>query len=199
MLLDCKKKDVCEGVICGIGGMCENGECQYPLNYPCGTNQHFANGACVCDTGWYGWSCDKPCSDCGNHGNCTENWCNCDSGWTGSNCSVPIGSFIGGYHMTGSSVSWLGGTSNPPVYIDETIEVTIYKDTLYAKGYGHVYDGNATDTAISYYSFRWMPSSPSNYSNLTFRKNFDDSLFYSSRFGGLGGGTYTTLRGIKIY
>ncbi len=101
--------------------------------------------------------------------------------------------------MTGSSVAWQGGTSSPPVYMDETIVVAFHADTLYAKGYRYVYNGNVADTSVSYYNFRWMPSTPSNYSSMVFRKIFDDSLFYSSNFGGLGGGTSTSLQGVKIY
>ncbi len=168
------------------------------LQSNCGVNEHFENGACICDNGWYGWNCDKECSKCGSHGHCYEDWCVCDSGWTGKECNIPIGVFVGRYHLTGSSVSWsMGAPSNPPVYIDDTVEVSMNKDTLLAYGYKHTYSTFIADTS-AYFPFLWMPSSPSNYSSITFRKTLDDSLFYSSRFGGLGAGTNTTLSGKRI-
>lgn len=189
---------MCDSVICGSNGMCVNGECQYPFDSSsCGIHQHLESGTCVCDTGWFGWQCDSACTHCGPHGTCQENWCLCDTGWIGANCAVHIKQFEGRYHVIGTYYSFMGGSTTPPVNIDDTMLVTYNKDTLFARGYAHRLKSYGADTSI-YYPFMWMPGSPSNYSLLTFKKAFDDSIFYSSRFGGLGGGTITSLSGKLI-
>ena len=161
----------------------------------CEANQHFANGACVCDAGWFGWYCEKANSICGSHAHGYENWCVCDSGWTGTDCNVPIGSFVGTYHVYGMASSWLGGTSYPPDTIDENMDVLIAGDSLIVRGYHLNYNNAISDTSV-YYPFGW--GGGSNYCFVTFHKIPDDSVFFTSRSGGLGGGTITTLRGKKL-
>lgn len=171
--------------------------CKKVSNDECGTNKHLEYGACVCDTDWFGWNCDKPSSICGPHAHGVEDWCVCDSGWLGSDCSFSIEDHVGTYHVVGVSSTVIGGTFYTPVYIDEDMIVSIRKDTLIARGYKHLYAPNYGDT--NRYSF---PSpfviSRNNYSVLSFHKTLDDSVFYTSRSGGLGGGTTTTLRGKRV-
>lgn len=190
------KKSACYGVICASGGVCENGECNYA--YVCGVNQHSENGTCVCDTGWYGWHCDKKCDDCGPHYHCVENWCICDSGWSGNKCSIYIGAFVGSYHVSGQSTSWMLNTpSPPPTYIDDTIVVILHKDSLIVYGHGYVLLENSPDS-LMFFSFSNPGASYSYYSGLKFHKNGDDSLFYYNGHSGLGSGYDTRLSGKRI-
>jgi hypothetical protein len=191
----CKKTGSCGNETCRENEDCINGDCR---TY-CGVHKHFYNGTCVCDEGWYGsgWDCDKRCSDCPGHSHCANNSCACDDGWAGNYCDIPIGSFAGNYHLTGTSVSWSGGGPSITTDIDDTLQITYHKDTLLAWGYNHLYSNHLSDTS-RYFPFLWMPSSPSNYSLLQFNKSMDDSLFYQSRSGGLGAGITTQLSGKKI-
>ena len=164
----------------------------------CSNNSHLENGACVCNDGWFGWHCERnAATECGPHAHGVENWCVCDTGWTGDYCNIPIGRFAGRYHVTGSSSSFMGGSSTPPTSIDDIVDVVVKNDTIYFLGYNHTYKAYGADTS-KYYPFIWTTGSPSNYSILTFRKQLDDSLFYNSRSGGLGAGTFTNLKGVKL-
>jgi len=91
----------------------------------------------------------------------------------------------------------MGGSSTPPTSIDDIVDVVVKNDTIYFLGYNHTYKAYGADTS-KYYPFIWTTGSPSNYSILTFRKQLDDSLFYNSRFGGLGAGKFTNLKGVKL-
>ena len=195
--LGCKKQETCDDVVCSAGGVCVNGKCQNPPEIICGSHQHLDSGTCVCDTGWFGWNCDKPNSTCGLHAHGYENWCVCDTGWTGANCNVPIGSFVGPYHVVGVASTWYAGTTSPPpVYIDEIMEVTVHGDSLIARGHQHLY--SLSGDTINYYGFSFYPTSHYN-SYISFKRNFDDSVFYTSWNGGLGGGTNITLSGIRTW
>lgn len=179
-------------------GVCVNGKCQTLPEVICGNHQHIDSGTCVCDTGWFGWDCDKPNSACGPHSHGYENWCVCDSGWSGTNCSIPIGSFLGSYHVTGVRSSWVGATDNPPVNIDEIMVVTLHDDSLIARGYRYLYGSRYGDTASSY-PFGWATGYPQVYSTLQFHKVPDDSVFYYFKYVDLGGGVIINLKGVRIF
>lgn len=77
--LNCKKKDICDGVTCLNGGTC-------------------VNGLCDCPTGFTGPNCatvvqpPDPCEGitCLNGGTCANGLCNCPEGYTGSNCGQQV-------------------------------------------------------------------------------------------------------------
>ncbi len=185
----CKKKSSCGDTICRDNEECINGECHY-----CGPNKHFENGACVCDSGWFGWDCERDCSECGTHGQCVENWCSCDTGWIGGNCSCAIDSFIGTYQVSGTYSSWVGGSASTGNF---TSTVTVEKNgnKLVFKGQEHDYEP-ISDT-LSVCSFLWYATSNVN-SEMSFRRQFDDSIFYYKEVISPGGGNIESGRGKKI-
>jgi len=64
---------------------CTDEQCGWPKGH-CG-----ADGACVCEVGFFGPSCaDVAClHNCSGHGLCTASGCECEPGWTGLDCSMP--------------------------------------------------------------------------------------------------------------
>lgn len=187
-LAGCKKHS-CKDTVCGLNETCIEGLCQHAD--ACGINRHTENGTCVCNSGWFGWNCDKQTSICGPHSHSIENWCECDSGWVGPNCDVPISEFIGLYHVTGKSSSWHGNQGSE-TNIDQLLEVTLRDDTLKLYGRNHLYDSD--DTAR--YVFRWENTS-NVYSFISFSKNINDSMIYYSQSVSLGGAAYVNLTGVK--
>jgi len=137
---------------------------------------------------------------CLNGGTCVDGICICDTGWAGADCSIktiPMYSFIGNYHIVGSShYAVMGQPSQPPVIIDTIIEITQTGfETLSLLNDNLPY--TSADTARYKFSWYW---SPHNYQTLYFRKPFiDDSVFYSAFDGGMPGGTSTNFSGIKIH
>lgn len=195
LMAGCKRND-CNKEGCGPDETCIDGECQ-PVNIVCGVHEHLEGDSCACDAGWFGPQCDTALATCGENGHANGSECVCDSGWTGTGCNIFIERFAGRYHVTGNSTSFVGGSSYPPHLIDDTMEVIVNKDTLFFNGYNHVYVDFGADLII-YYPFLWTMGSQSNYSLLKFKKVPDDSLFFSSRFGGLSAGNFTVLTGVKI-
>jgi hypothetical protein len=77
----------------------------------------------------------------------------------------------------------------------DVITVSKNGNALTFNGTTHTYQ-SAADT-VFYCSFTWEGSS-TNYSSLSFGKT-NDSIFYSTRSGGLGGGRSEFGRGKKIH
>ncbi len=163
----------------------------------CFPNSHIISNACVCDDGWFGWYCEKNSNEeCGVNGYGVENWCFCKTGWTGNKCTVHVGKLTGKYFMTGTSSSWSGPTSSPPINIEDTIDVVLYKDTSLAVN-GYVYLYSTFGDTVNNYSFYWPFHNNHSYSTLHFRKG-NDSLFLIRYLGSLGSGTTTSLSGVKV-
>lgn len=67
----------------GSKGGCPNG---------CGGHGHCVHGACYCEPGWRGRSCEiaRCPGGCSGHGACFSGVCRCHSGYEGDDCSINI-------------------------------------------------------------------------------------------------------------
>lgn len=56
----------------------------------CGTHGVCMGGACRCEEGWTGASCDqRVCNPvCIKHGTCKDGKCQCHQGWNGEHCTI---------------------------------------------------------------------------------------------------------------
>ncbi len=169
----CKKKEACDGVICQNGGSC-------------------VDGVCACDSTWTGTNCETPI--CGLHQHVETNSCVCDSGWVGIDCKVeviPIDSFVGSYHVTGTRQS-----ANGISYIDRIITVTKV-DSVTLSVTGNELLHQSLNTTVYLFEVKYASFL---YQSITFRKPFmDDSLFYYMRTSSPGAATYESYRGVKIH
>ena len=115
---------------------------------------------------------------------------------------VPVDSFIGNYHMVGSRQFWsMGDTTHyPPTLIDDTMIVSrvgLFTVNVFGR-YLDFTTYYGVDSLNYYNYFAWNGSSSSYH--LSFHRPFtDDSAFYSSSAGGLGGGNIISLQGTKIH
>lgn len=191
-LSSCVRGKKCVDILCRKGEVCNDGKC-----YRCSTNQHFENGACVCDSGWYGWNCDKRCIGCQPNAHCEEDWCVCNNGWIGNECEVPVGSYAGTYHVTGFNYYNSMTVNNPPEPIDEIMVVTEMNGTLTARGYKHLYKPDAqNDSAI--YSFVWQGPSPQIGSTVSFRRTESDSIYYNYYYATMASVRVIRLSGVRV-
>jgi len=138
---------------------------------------------------------------CLNGSICVNGTCVCDSFFTGANCEteiIPIDSFVGNYHMVGYTYSWYAGTDTT-IWIDEVRTVTKINDSTLAMNSESLrFTKQFADDSVNYYNYMWVYG-PHSYSRLSFHRPLDDdSVFYYGSGGGLGGGGYTTLSGVKI-
>ena len=118
-----------------------------------------------------------------------------------SSPGYPVDSFAGNFHVIGSwSESQAGNHGTLPSGNIDTI-VSINKDSasdLIFYGQTYVYTpGAGADSAHNYYFLAGF--SPDNHAILSFRKPFNDSVFFQSQSGGLGGGTSEQFQGIKLH
>lgn len=142
--------------------------------------------------------CKKNNQICGPDAHLENDTCLCNTGWVGADCSVPVSKFVGTYHVVGDWYSHLyvdPWTTNSG-HIDTVMEVTLRHDTLYAKNWPYTFGLGNYDTS-KYYRFGWLFGNY-DYGYLYFHKVPDDTLIYTTYFGGMGGGTTTNLVGVKL-
>lgn len=137
---------------------------------------------------------------CNNGGVCIDGACVCNAPYTGTDCSqlvIPVQSFVGDYHMVGTTTVYNSGLPPAVTPFDDTLTVSKLNDsTLSFKGFQLQY---ALAQSDSFY--RYALYNPYGSVLLDFHKPFaDDSAFYNSNdaspFG--GGATIVKLSGKKI-
>lgn len=137
---------------------------------------------------------------CNNGGVCIDGACVCNEPYTGSDCSqliIPVQSFVGDYHMVGTTTVYNSGLPPAITPFDDTLTLSKLNDsTLAFKGFQLQYAPAQTDSMYQYALYN-----PYGSVFLEFHKPFadDSAFFYSSDSSPFGtGATIVKLRGKKV-